>query len=63
MFLLAIAPGGAVGTHVHHGNAFSILEGSITLEVAGKFPLTRKPGDSGHMPPWLVFMWPRRVNP
>lgn len=52
-----------MGTLVHLSNAFSILEGSMTLEVAGKSPVTHKPGDSGHVPPGLVFMWPRRVNP
>jgi quercetin dioxygenase-like cupin family protein len=51
MFLVAIAPGGAVETHVHLGDAFSILEGSMTLEVAGKFPVTCTPGDSGPVPP------------
>ena len=52
MFRVEIAPGGAERNHVHPGNAFAyILEGSMTLEVAGKPPVTRKPGDSGHVPP------------
>jgi hypothetical protein len=55
--------GGAVGTPVHLSDACSILEGSMTREVAGKSPVTRKPGASGHVPTWLVLMWTRRLNP
>jgi hypothetical protein len=35
------------GTHVHLGDACSILEGLMAREVAGKSPAIRKPGDSG----------------
>ena len=48
--LVAIAPGGAVGTHVHLGDAFSILEGLMAREVAGKSPVIPKPDDSGYVP-------------
>lgn len=55
IFLVEIAPGGAVGKHFHPGDAFGyILEGSMTLEVDGKPPVTLKPGDSGHVPPKQV---------
>jgi quercetin dioxygenase-like cupin family protein len=50
-----IDPGGAGGKHYHPGDAFGyILEGSMTLEIAGKLPVTLKPGESGHVPPKQV---------
>jgi len=53
--LVEIAPGGAVGKHYHPGDAFGyILEGSMTLEVAGKAPVTLKSGESGHVAPKQV---------
>jgi hypothetical protein len=51
-----------VGTHVHLGDACSILEGLMAREVAGKSPVVRKLDDSEYVPPWLVCVWPRRVN-
>jgi quercetin dioxygenase-like cupin family protein len=55
IFLAQLAPGAAVGKHYHPGDAFAyILEGSMTLEVEGKAPVTLKPGDSGHVPPKQV---------
>jgi len=55
MFPVEIAPGGAGGEHIHPDDAFaSILEGLMTLKVAGKSPITLKSGDSGHVPPEQV---------
>jgi quercetin dioxygenase-like cupin family protein len=55
IFLVEIAPGGAVGKHYHPGDAFGyVLEGAMALEVEGKTPVTLKPGDSGHVPPKQV---------
>jgi quercetin dioxygenase-like cupin family protein len=55
LFLVEIAPGGAVGKHFHPGDAFAyIVEGVMTLEVAGKPPVTLKPGESGHVSPKQV---------
>jgi quercetin dioxygenase-like cupin family protein len=55
IFLVEIDPGGAVGKHFHPGDAFGyILEGSMTLEIAGEPPVTLKPGESGHVPPKQV---------
>jgi quercetin dioxygenase-like cupin family protein len=52
IFLVEIDPGGAGGKHYYPGDAFGyILEGSMTLEIAGKLPVTLKPGESGHVPP------------
>jgi quercetin dioxygenase-like cupin family protein len=55
IFLVEIAPGGAVGKHYHPGDAFGyVLEGIMALEVEGKSPVTLKPGESGHLPPKQV---------
>jgi quercetin dioxygenase-like cupin family protein len=55
IFLADPAPGAAVGKHYHPGDAFAyILEGSMAIEVAGKPPVTLKPGDTGHVPPKQV---------
>ena len=55
IFLVDLAPGAAVGKHYHPGDAFGyILQGSMILEVAGKPPVTLKPGDSGHVAPKQV---------
>jgi quercetin dioxygenase-like cupin family protein len=55
IFLVEIAPGGAVGKHYHPGDAFGyVLEGSMALEVEGKAPVILKPGASGHVPPKQV---------
>jgi quercetin dioxygenase-like cupin family protein len=55
IFLVEIAPGGAVGKHYHPGDAFGyVLEGTMALEVEGKPPVTLKSGDSGHVPPKQV---------
>jgi quercetin dioxygenase-like cupin family protein len=49
--LVEIAPGMAVGKHIHPGDElFYILEGSIILEQEGKPPVTLKAGDTGHNP-------------
>jgi len=40
------APGASVGRHTHPGEEISyVLEGTITLEVQGKPPVTLKAGD------------------
>jgi quercetin dioxygenase-like cupin family protein len=55
LFLVEIAPGAAVGKHYHPGDAFGyILEGTMTLVVAGKPPVTLKTGESGHVAPKQV---------
>lgn len=55
IFLAELAPGAAVGKHYHPGDAFAyILEGSMTLEIAGKPPVTLKPGDTGYVLPKQV---------
>ena len=55
LFLVEVAPGGAVGKHYHPGDAFGyVLEGSMALEVEGKAPAALKAGESGHVPPKQV---------
>lgn len=49
------APGAAVGKHHHPGHEFVyLLEGSATLDVEGKPPVTMKAGDSYYQPPKQV---------
>jgi quercetin dioxygenase-like cupin family protein len=55
IFLVEIAPGGAVGKHYHPGDAFGyVLEGAMTLEIEGKSPITLQAGQSGHVAPKTV---------
>jgi quercetin dioxygenase-like cupin family protein len=55
IFLIEIAPGGAVGRHYHPGDAFGyVLEGAMTLEIEGKAPMTLQPGQSGHVAPKII---------
>ncbi len=50
-----LAPGAATGTHTHPGDDFAyVLEGSISLEVKGKPPVTFKQGATYHLPPEQV---------
>jgi quercetin dioxygenase-like cupin family protein len=49
------APGLVGGKHYHPGEEFAyVLEGSLTLEVEGKPPVTLKAGDTFHIPPRAV---------
>jgi quercetin dioxygenase-like cupin family protein len=55
MVLAEIAPGATTGKHYHPGHEFAyVLEGSLTLEVPGKPPVTFKVGDSVYQPPRQV---------
>jgi quercetin dioxygenase-like cupin family protein len=48
---ITLAPGFAVGDHVHNGPVFgSILEGSVIFQVAGEPESLLKPGDLFHEP-------------
>ncbi|MDZ4340148.1 MAG: cupin domain-containing protein [candidate division NC10 bacterium] len=50
--LAEIAPGATTGKHYHPAHEFAyVLEGSLTLEVQGKPPVTLKPGGIIHQPP------------
>jgi len=50
-----IAPGATTGKHNHPAHEFAyVLEGSLTLEVQGKPPVTLKPGGIIHQPPRQV---------
>jgi quercetin dioxygenase-like cupin family protein len=50
--LAEIAPGATTGKHYHPAHEFAyVLEGSLTLEVQGKPPVTLKPGGVVHQPP------------
>lgn len=49
------APGASVGKHHHPGHEFVyLLEGTTTLEVEGRPPVTVKAGDSYYQPPKQV---------
>lgn len=51
LVLAELAPGAATGKHDHPGDELAyVLEGSITLEVAGEAPVTFKSGDTFHQP-------------
>lgn len=53
--LAEIAPGATTGKHYHPAHEFAyVLEGSLTLEVQGKPPVTLKPGGINHQPPRQV---------
>jgi len=53
--LAEIAPGATTGKHYHPAHEFAyVLEGSLTLEVQGKPPITLKPGGINHQPPRQV---------
>ncbi len=55
MWITEIAPGAASGRHYHSGHeAVYVLEGSYTLELEGKPPVTLKAGESVHNAPKLV---------
>ncbi len=50
-----LAPGAASGKHTHPGDQFVyILEGSGTLEVEGKSPVSLEPGVTYHVAPQQV---------
>ncbi len=50
-----IAPASQSGKHTHPGHEFGyILDGEAVLEVAGKPPVTLKPGMSVHIDPEVV---------
>ncbi len=49
--LVEAAPGATFAKHYHPGEAFLyILDGSMTLHVEGKSPITLKQGDSYYLP-------------
>lgn len=53
--LVEFAPGAATEMHYHPGDELAyLLEGSLSLEIKGKPPLTFKPGDTFHQPPKQV---------
>lgn len=53
--LVEFAPGAATEPHYHPGEELAyLLEGTVSLEVKGKPPITFKPGDSFHMLPKQV---------
>lgn len=55
MVLAEIAPGATTGPHLHAGQEFAyLLEGSLRLVVAGKPPVTFKPGEAVQQPPQQV---------
>ncbi|MGH8524349.1 MAG: cupin domain-containing protein [Gammaproteobacteria bacterium] len=50
-----VAPGAVSGKHSHPGDEFVyILEGSGTLEVEGKSPVSLEPGVTFHLAPQQV---------
>ena len=53
--LVEFAPGAATQSHYHPGEEIAyLLEGTVSLEVQGKSPITFKPGDTFHQPPKQV---------
>lgn len=55
MYLAEIAPGASSGKHYHPGpEALYILQGTLTLELEGKSPLSLKTGESAQIPEKLV---------
>ena len=53
--LVEFAPGAATQPHYHPGEEMAyLLEGTVSLEVQGKSPITFKPGDTFHQPPKQV---------
>ena len=55
LVLVEFAPGAATEPHYHPGEELAyLLEGSVSLEVKGKPPITFKPGDTFHQPPKQV---------
>ena len=64
--LAEIAPSATTGKHYHPAHEFAyVLEGSLTLEVQGKPPVTLKPGGINHQPPRQVHEGknPSRTDP
>jgi quercetin dioxygenase-like cupin family protein len=52
LYVADIAAGGASGKHYHPGSeVLYMLEGSFTLELEGKSPVTLKPGEAFLIPP------------
>lgn len=55
LILVELAPGAATEMHYHPGDELAyLLEGTLSLEVKGKPPITFKPGDTFHQPPKQV---------
>ena len=55
MVLAEIAPGATTGKHLHAGQEFAyILEGSLSLTMAGQPAVTLKPGEAFQQPPKQV---------
>ena len=55
MIAQEIAPGGREGKHTHPGMLYAyIREGALTVEVAGKPPVTYKAGDTFYLDPGVV---------
>jgi quercetin dioxygenase-like cupin family protein len=55
MYITEIGPGVDAGRHYHHGHTFVyILDGTITVQEAGKSPMTYGPGQALQEPPKAV---------
>ncbi|MDE2058127.1 MAG: cupin domain-containing protein [candidate division NC10 bacterium] len=55
LVLVEFAPGAVTGLHYHHGEELIyLLEGTISMEVKGKPPVTLKRGDTFHLAPEQV---------
>jgi quercetin dioxygenase-like cupin family protein len=55
MVLAEIAPGATTGKHLHAGQEFAyILDGSLSLTMAGQPAVTLKPGEVFQQPPQQV---------
>jgi quercetin dioxygenase-like cupin family protein len=58
---VAIAPGLVGAKHTHPGDEFLYLvEGTLTIEIDGKAPVTVRPGETVHIPGNAIH---RAVNP
>lgn len=55
LVLVEFAPGAVTQAHYHSGEELAyLLEGTVSMEVQGKSPVTFKPGDTFHLPPKQV---------
>ena len=55
MIAQEIAPGGREGKHTHPGMLYAyIREGALTVEVAGRAPVTYKAGETFYLEPGVV---------
>lgn len=55
LVLVELAPGAVTEPHYHPGDELAyLLEGTVSLEVKGKPPITTKPGGTFHLSPKQV---------